>query len=291
MPTTAPTAGIHPTAIIDDQAVIDPTASVGPYAVIEGAVTLGPGASVGPHAVLTGPLTVGEGTAIHPFARVGGPPQDYKFTAESVTAGVKIGAHSIVREHASIHAATSETQPTTVGDHCFLMASTHLGHDCQVGNRVILVNYAGLSGHTEVADNVTISGHCGTHQFTRIGRLAFFSGGTHVGMDVPPFCVVNERQRLGGINHVGMRRNGVSREDITKVRAVFREVFWRQVPSAERREILAERAVGCDPIAEMAEFVAGSKRGIVPGLGRPPRGAGNRARAEDADEVAGTDEA
>ncbi len=274
-----PTQGIHPTAIVDGRATIDPTATVGPYAIIEGDVTLGPGVTVGPHAVLTGPLTIGEATAIHPFARVGAPPQDYKFTADSITAGVTIGANTIIREYTSVHASTHEHTPTVVGDRCFLMASTHIGHDCAVGNDVILVNYAALAGHTTVADNVTISGHCGTHQFVRIGRLAFFSGGTHVGMDVPPFCVVNERQRLGGINHVGMRRNGISRHDITKVRSVFREVLWKQVPATERLEILRERGIDCPPIAEIAEFVANTKRGIVPGLGRPPRGAGNRVQA------------
>lgn len=272
----APTSLVHPTAIVSPQARIDPTASVGPYSVIDGAVTLGPGVRIMAHAVLSGPLTIGEGTVVHPFACVGAPPQDYKFGPDSLTAGVRIGSKSIIREHASVHAATNATQPTTVGDRCFLMASTHVGHDCQLGDDVILVNYAGLSGHTEVGNKVTISGHCGTHQFVRIGRMAFFSAGTHVSMDVPPFCVVNERQRLGGINHVGMRRSGIPREHITAVRAVFREVFWAQVPSTERLAILRERGENCPSIAEIADFVAASKRGIVPGLGRPPRGRGNR---------------
>ena len=35
-----------------------------------------------------------------------------------------------------------------------------------------------------------------------------FSGDCAVSLDVPPFCVVNERNRIGGINLVGLRRAG-----------------------------------------------------------------------------------
>lgn len=271
---------IHPTAVVSPQAQLDNSVEIGPYVVIDGAVTLGPGVRVLAHASLIGPLEVGEGTIIHPFASLGAPPQDYKFGPDSRTAGVRLGKGCIIREYASVHAATNETTPTILGDRCFLMVSSHIGHDCRIGNDVILVNYTGLAGHTEVGNKVTFSGHCGTHQFVRVGRMAFFSGCTHVGMDVPPFCVVNERQRLGSINHVGMRRSGMAREHITAVRSIFRKVFWNQVPSSERMEILREYAVDCPPIQEIADFVAASKRGIVPGLGRPPRGRGNRGARE-----------
>jgi UDP-N-acetylglucosamine acyltransferase len=234
-------------------------------------VTLGPGVRLLASVYLQGPVSIGEGTVLYPGACIGFEPQDYKFKPGAATAGVTIGAGCLIREHVTIHAASNEHTPTRLGDNCFMMAYTHLGHDCRVGNRVIMVNYSGLSGHCEVADNATLSGHVGAHQFVRIGRLAFLSGGTSVGMDVPPFCMVNERNRLGGLNLVGMRRNGISRVEITEVRRAFRDLFRRPTPKDEMLSELDARGRASPAVAEIAEFVRGTKRGICPGMGRPPR--------------------
>jgi UDP-N-acetylglucosamine acyltransferase len=262
---------IHPSAIVSPESTLAEDVLIGPNCVLTGRVTLGAGVRLLAGVYLQGPVTIGEGTILYPGVCLGFEPQDYKFAPGTVTAGVKVGAKCLIREHATIHAATNEHTPTTVGDGCFLMAYSHLGHDCRVGNRVILVNYAGLSGHVEVADNATISGHVGVHQFVRIGRLAFLSGGAGVGMDVPPFCMVNERNRLGGLNLVGMRRNGVSRDEITEVRRAFRDCFRRPVPADEMQAMLDERGASSPAVAELAEFIRGTKRGICPGMGRPPR--------------------
>lgn len=262
---------IHPTAIVSAEAELADDVQIGPNCVLTGPVRLAPGVRLIAGVYLQGPVEVGEGTILYPGACLGFEPQDYKFAPGSPTAGVKVGARCLIREHVTVHAATNQETPTTVGDGCFLMAYSHIGHDCRVGNRVILVNYAGLSGHCEIADNATLSGHVGVHQFVRIGRLAFLSGGAGVGMDVPPFCMVNERNRMGGLNLVGMRRNGISREEITEVRRAFRDCFRRPVPAHEMQAMLDERACRSPAVAEVAEFVRGTKRGICPGMGRPPR--------------------
>ena len=262
---------IHPSAVVDPQAELAGDVQIGPLCVVSGPVRLAAGVRLIASVHIQGPVTIGTGTILYPGACIGFEPQDYKFTPGTPTAGVAIGEGCLVREHVTVHASTGTETPTTVGDRCFLMACTHVGHDCRVGNNVIMVNYAGLSGHCEVANNVTISGHVGVHQFVRIGRLAFMSGGTGVGMDVPPFCTVNERNRLGGINMVGMRRAGMDRGEITAVRKAFRECFRAPVPTGEMVEILEAGAASSPALAEMAAFVRGTKRGICPGMGKPPR--------------------
>lgn len=109
------------------------------------------------------------------------------------------------------------------------------------------------------------------HQFTRIGRMAFMSGGTAVSMDVPPFCIVADRQRIAGINRVGCRHSGMPREHITQLDRAFREVFRGHMPRPEMIQALTELGRDCPPVQEMAAFVAGAKRAICPGPGRPPR--------------------
>lgn len=257
--------------MVDPEASIADDVAIGPFCVVQGPVTLEAGVRLLSHVNIQGPAVIGARTTVFPFAAIGHVPQDFKFKAGDVTAGVRIGPDSLIRENVSVHASSNDHTPTTLGERVMLMASSHVAHDCQLGDNVILVNYAGLSGHTVIGNNATLSGHCGTHQHVRIGRLAFFSAGTHVSMDVPPFCVVNERNRLGSVNLVGMRRSGMPRTEITAVRETFRAVFRHPTPREDMLGYLAERAEEVPALAELHEFVSHSKRGIVPGIGKVPR--------------------
>jgi UDP-N-acetylglucosamine acyltransferase len=220
---------------------------------------------------LHGPVTIGEGTVIYPFATIGFPAQDFKFKLGDPTAGVSIGNGCIIREHATVHAATGQVTPTTVGDRVFMMVNSHLGHDSKVGNDVVLVNNSAVGGHAQLGDGVTLGGAGLIHQHTRVGRLVFVSGGAGSSMDVPPFCLVPERNRIGGLNLVGMRRAGISREHITLVRQAFREALRPVVQRQEMVDILDRIGKDCPPVMEMADFVRDAKRSIVPGPGRVPR--------------------
>lgn len=263
---------VHPTAIVPKECELGEGVVIGPYCVLRGRVRLGNGVRLVSAVQLSGPIEIGDETEVYPYACLGFPGQDVKFKHGMVTAGVRIGKKCIIREHVTIHAATNDHTPTRLGDQAFMMACSHIGHDAQVGNNVTMVNGSGLAGHAQVADNVTMSGAAVVHQFTRVGRLAFMSGGTGVSMDVPPFCMVPERQRVAGINRVGMRRNGVSREEITRVDEAFRRVFRPgDVPKPEMVQMLEELGKDSPAVMEMATFVRESKRAICPGPGRPPR--------------------
>lgn len=262
---------IHPAASISPEAELADGVEIGPHCVLTGAVKLGPGVRLLGHNYIAGPVTIGEGTIIYPFACIGFPPQDVKFKPGDKTAGVAIGKSCQLREHVTIHAASNDHTPTTVGDKVFMMVNAHLGHDVKVGNNVIMVNNSAVGGHGQLHDNATLGGGVLVHQYGRVGRLAFISGGLAVSTDVPPFCMVGERNRLNGLNLVGLRRSGVPREQITVLRRVFREALWRVIRKDEMLRILDERAQGCPPVAEIAEFVRGTRRSICPGHGKLPR--------------------
>jgi len=262
---------IHPTAMVSSQARLGDGCEIGPHCVITGPVTLGPGVRLVANVHVSGPVEIGAGTIIYPFACLGFPPQVFKFTPGMPTAGVRVGSGCVIREHVTIHAASKTDAPTFVGDRAYMMVGSHMGHDSRIGDDVILVNGAMLAGHSTVMDRATIGATCGVHQFTRVGRFAFMSGGTAVSMDVPPFCIVSDRQRLAGINRVGLRRSGMPREQITMVDRAFREVFRGHMPRQEQIQRLEELGRDCPPVMEMAVFVREAKRAICPGPGRPPR--------------------
>ena len=263
---------IHPTASVSDEAQLAQDVQVGPFCVITGKVRLGPGVRLIGNNYVNGPVTIGNGTILWPFACIGFEPQDYKFGPGAATAGVVIGSECLIREHATVHASTSVERPTIVGDKCFLMVNTHVAHDARLGNNVVFVNGAGIAGHGEIGDNVTLGGNAVIHQFCRLGRLVMMSGDCGVSQDVPPFCMVSERNRIGGINQVGLRRSGMASEDITELRRAFRDVLRTPMPRKEAVAILRERGALCGPVMELAEFLETSKRGICPGMGRPTRG-------------------
>lgn len=262
---------IHPSAIVSSRAQLEDGCEIGPHCVLSGPVVLGAGVRLVANVHVSGPVTIGAGTILYPFACVGFPPQDFKFSPGMPTAGVAIGSACVIREQVTIHAATKTDTPTTVGNRAYMMVASHMGHDSRIGDDVILVNGAALAGHSTVMDKATIGGCCGVHQFTRVGRLAFMSGGTGVSMDVPPFCIVAERQRIAGINRVGLRRSGMARDHITQVDRAFREVLRGHMARAEQVQRLEELGKDCPPVMEMAQFVKEAKRAICPGPGRPPR--------------------
>lgn len=262
---------VHPTATVDERARLGEGVEIGPYCIVTGDVTLGPGVRLLTRVSLQGPLTVGAGTVIYPNACIGFEPQDYKFKPGSPTAGVVIGEGCLIREHATVHAATSLQKPTRLGDRVFMMVNAHVAHDAEVRDDAILVNNVAMGGHTELHERAILSGGVVVHQFGRIGRLAMCSGGAVVTNDVPPFCMSAQRNMLVGLNLVGMRRAGMARGEIDAVRAAYREVFRRNPPRAELLEQLRERGEQSPAVMLMHDFVVASKRSITPVGGRRHR--------------------
>lgn len=276
---------IHPTASVSQDCTFGRGVEVGPYCVLRGRVTLGNDVKLIGNVYLNGPVSIGDGTVVYPFACLGFEPQDFKFKPGHQSAGVLIGNNCIIRENATVHASTHAETPTIIGDKVFMMVGTHVAHDCRIGNRVVMVNGAGIAGHSIVQDDVNFGGAALVHQFCRIGRMVMMSGGCAVSLDVPPFCMVNERNRLGGLNTVGLRRSGMDRTQITHLRRAFRDLLRRPMPRGAVVQELRLRAADCPPLAEMADFIADSKRGIAPGMGKPPRDSLKRKSAdEEADE-------
>ncbi|MBL8990178.1 MAG: acyl-ACP--UDP-N-acetylglucosamine O-acyltransferase [Phycisphaerae bacterium] len=264
---------IHPSAVVEPSVELSDDVQIGPGCVVTGAVKLGSGVRLIGHATICGelgPVEVGAGTTVYPGACVGFGGQDAKFKPGMASAGVRIGAGVTLRESATVHAATKPDRPTTVGDRVYMMVSSHVGHDATVENDVTMVNAVALGGHAHVAERAILGGSVVVHQFGRVGRMAFISGGSAFSSDVPPFCVGAGRNNLTGVNLVGLRRAGVPREHITLVRQAFRDVFRRNLMKSEALARLAELGVQCPLVLEMRDFVATGKRTIAPyrNLGR-----------------------
>jgi UDP-N-acetylglucosamine acyltransferase len=261
-----PMPQIHPSASVGPDVQLADDVEIGPWCILSGIVKLGAGVRLIANVHINGPATIDAGTVIYPFACLGYPGQDFKFKLGDRTAGVVVGKNCIIREHATIHAATNDHTPTRAGDRMFLMVNSHIGHDAQVGDNVTIVNNSCLGGHSSLGDGVTLSGSVVIHQFARAGRLAFISGLSGISDDLPPFCLGYGKNVMVGLNLVGMRRAGIPREHITLVRHAYREAFRSELTRAETLEVLHDigsAGEGCPPVLEMAEFIAAGKRPLV----------------------------
>ena len=234
------TAQIHPSAVIEDGAQIGNGCVIGPFCHVGPEVVLADNVTLKSHVVVTGQTTIGEGTHIYPFAVIGEIPQDLKFGGEKTS--LIIGARNRIREHVTMNTGTKGGGGVTrVGDDNLFMAGCHVAHDVQISNRVIVVNSAALAGHCILEDDVIVGGLSGVHQFVRIGRGAIIGAVTMVTNDVIPYGLVQaERGRLDGLNLVGLKRKGVSRADITALRAAFQMLAQGEGAFQERAKRLGE---------------------------------------------------
>ncbi len=264
-------SAIHPTAIVDPKARIAEGAEIGPYCVVGPDVELAQGVKLLSHVVMAGRTRVGPRTRIFPFASVGHPPQDLKYKGESST--LVIGADTTIREHVTINPGTEGGgMQTVVGDRCLLMVGSHVAHDCKLGNDVIMANNATLGGHVIVGDFAILGGLCAIHQFVRIGRHAMVGGMSGVENDVIPYgSVMGDRARLGGLNLIGIKRRGFSRDDVHALRTAYRLLFAQEGTLLERIADVARLFSASEPVQDIIDFIkADSQRAICqPRPGNP----------------------
>lgn len=241
--------------------------SIHPTAMIEDGVQLGAGCVIHPYAVIRRGTVLGDGVAVHPFAVVGGDPNFLKFDPTTVS-GVRIGAGTVIREHASVNRSIYAGKDTIIGARGYLMANAHVGHDCTVGDDVVFATNIMLGGHVDVGSHTFFGGGAGAHQFCRIGEGVMIAGLARITQDLAPFLLVAERNEVSGLNLVGLKRRGVSREAIGELKDCYHAVFSGGDPRKLAATRLAAGVRGEDA-RRFLEFFAGGKRGFA----RPEAGA------------------
>jgi len=257
-------ARIHPTAFVDKQAEFDEDVVVSAFAYIGPKVYIGKGTIIKPHAYIEENTKIGKNNIIGPYAVIGTPPQHLEYKGEETW--VEIGDGNIIREFATIHRGTAKDQGLTrIGNNCMLMSYVHIAHDCFVEDNVILANGATLGGHVRVGKRVVMGGFSAVHQFCRIGAYAFIGAMSGVDKDVPPFVkVFGIPAKIQGLNLVGLRRAGFTKEDIRKLSQALG--IFLDGPATLKEVIVELKDVfGDDPlIAELITFLENpSRQGIM----------------------------
>lgn len=215
-------AQIHNTAIVEKGAVLGEDVYVGPFCIIGENVKIGDGTKLTSHVVINGHTDIGKNNEIHQFSSIGVPPQDKSYKNEKTL--TVIGEGNLFREGCTVHRATTKQDKITqIGDHGYFMTGVHFAHDCEIGSYVTLANGTMCAGHVKVGDYVQMGGACGVTPFCHVGKGAFIGAASAIDKDIPQFCAAfGNRVRLKGVNIIGLRRRGYTKDDISEIVEFYR---------------------------------------------------------------------
>lgn len=247
---------IHPTALIEDGAKLGAGVEIGPFCMVGRRVALGEGVRLLSHVVVKGVTELGARTVVHPGAVLGGEGQ---IRGNDFPEGrLEIGSDCVLRELVTMNCGSRKDKGITqVGERGYFMAGSHVGHDCVVGDDVTFANSVALGGHSQISDGVIFGGLSAVQQFCRVGKGAMIGGLTGVNRDVIPYAMAfGDHAELAGLNLIGLKRRGLSRETINALRAAFRLIFYGGEGDIKSRAVEARMVWGdVAEVAEIADFV------------------------------------
>lgn len=250
---------IHPSAVVSATASLGSGVSIGAFCVIGDHVSIGDNVRIHHHVVIEGHTTIGAGTEIFPFASLGLPPQHLQYQNEP--SELIIGQNNLIREQVTMHRGTAVDQmKTIVGDNNLIFVGCHIAHDCVVGNHTIMANYVGLGGHVHVGDYAYLGAYSAFHQYVKIGAYAMIGGQSAIVDNVIPFGNASgPRATLNGLNLVGMKRRGYSKQQINALRTVFQTLFHADGLFSERLDMVRGQYKDNEDVQMILSFIEQAK--------------------------------
>jgi len=188
--------GIHPSAVIADDAQISASASIGPFCVVEAGACIGDGAVLGPHChvgmdchvgaqsrlvarvTLVARVRLGKRVLVHPGAVLGADGFGLAFDADRwikvpQLGGVVVGDDCEIGANTTIDRGTLEdtvleedvrldnqiqiAHNVRIGAHTAMAGCSAVAGSAKIGRWCLIGGGAGVLGHLEIADKVTIT--------------------------------------------------------------------------------------------------------------------------------------
>lgn len=205
--------GIHPSAVIHPSASVAEDAELGPNSVVDRDARIGGGTRIGASCVIGPNAVVGRNCLVHPLVSIG---------AECVVGdrvvlhpGVVIGGDGFgfVPDPGGMHRKIPQNGNVVIGDDVEIGAGTtvdravagstvigsgtkldnlvQVAHNVRIGKGCFVAAQTGIAGSTVLEDMVTCGGQVGIGGHLRIGRGAILTAKSGVSKDVPPREVVS----------------------------------------------------------------------------------------------------
>jgi UDP-3-O-[3-hydroxymyristoyl] glucosamine N-acyltransferase len=219
------TAGIHPTAVIDPEAILADDVCVGPLSVIGKGARIGAGSVIGPQCFVGMDATLGENAVLReqvsigaratigdrfiaqPGARIGG--DGFSFVtpersgveavretlgdqqdaqAQSYTRIHSLGAVTIgddVEVGANTTIDNGTIRDTTIGNGCKFDNLVQIGHNVVMGHDTLVCGQAGVAGSARIGNNVVLGGRTAVNDNIFVGDRVITGGASKIFSNVP----------------------------------------------------------------------------------------------------------
>lgn len=202
-------AGIHPTACIAAEAVIEAGVSIGPFCVIEAGVRIGKGTRLGAHCVIGAGSSLGPDSFLHARVTLY---HDVHVGARAILhSGVVLGADGFgfapdpqrqgawakiaqigqvrIGDDVEIGANTTVDRGaldnTIIGDGVKLDNQIMIGHNVHIGEHTAMAACVGIAGSTQIGKRCTIAGAAMLSGHLVLADDVHVSGGTAITSSIP----------------------------------------------------------------------------------------------------------
>ena len=234
---------------------------ISPLAYVSPKAQIGKNVTIDAFAYIDDNVIIGDNCHVFPSAVIGAVPQDLKYKGEETW--TIIGDNCVLREFVTVHRGTASKGKTVVGSNNLLMENMHVGHDCVLGSGLIIGNSTKLAGEVVIDDNAILSGCVLVHQFCHIGGYVMVQGGSRSPMDIPPYIIAGrDPLKYCGLNIVGLRRRGFSKEQIDLIHNTYR-LLYNTGTLKEGIEEVRKTLPMTKEVEYILNFVETSQRGII----------------------------
>lgn len=194
---------IHPTAIIDESAV------------------LGEGNYIGPFCIIGKDVVIGNGNRLEAHCSIGTPPEHKDFW-HGTFKSVEVGDNCIIREYATVNSGTIRN--TIIGNNVSLLHASYVAHDCIVGDNVTLSGNAAMGGHCTIFEGANIGLNVSIHQYSFVGHYSMIGMGTVItkkSLIEPTKTYVGNPARFLKENQHAIKKNNLNIKDIERFNREF----------------------------------------------------------------------
>lgn len=174
------TAGIHPTAVIADDAQVDPAASIGAFVVVESGAKIAAGVTVGAQCFIGARCEIGEGGWLAPRVTLY---HDVRIGKRVVIqSGAVLGGEGFgFANEKGIWQKIAQIGGVLIGDDVEIGVNTAIDRgalaDTRIGNGVKLDNQIQIAHNVQIGDHTAMAACVGISGSTRIGKHCMLAGG------------------------------------------------------------------------------------------------------------------
>jgi UDP-3-O-[3-hydroxymyristoyl] glucosamine N-acyltransferase len=183
-----PQAGIHPTAIISNEATIGESVYIGPYCII-GKAIIGDNCVIDSNVRIYDGVTMGRNCSIKSGAVLGGEGFGFERDSEGNKFRFPQLGHLIMGDDVEVGGNTcidrGALSDTIIGDHTKINNLCHIAHNNKIGRNVTITGCVNVSGSNTIEDDVWIAPNASIKGFVHIGKGAVVGMGAVVTKSIP----------------------------------------------------------------------------------------------------------